>query len=117
MAGHNKWSKVKHIKGALNAKRGKIFSRLAKEIPLAAKAGGGDSGADARLRSAITAARAQNMPDEKLVFVLGAGVAVTDPHAAQQVLRLCEALEEGDDVQNVCSNFDMADELPAQASA
>ena len=62
MAGHSKWSKVKRFKGAIDAKRGKIFSKLSKEITLAAKTGGGDPSANPRLRSAILAARAQSMP-------------------------------------------------------
>jgi transcriptional/translational regulatory protein YebC/TACO1 len=59
MAGHNKWSKVKRLKGALDQKRGKLFSKLAKEITVAARAGGGDVSANPRLRSAVLAARAQ----------------------------------------------------------
>ena len=66
MAGHNKWSKVKRLKGALDAKRGKIFSRLAKEISVAARMGGSDPGSNARLRSAVLAARAQNMPNDNI---------------------------------------------------
>lgn len=66
MAGHNKWSKVKHIKAVVDAKRGKVFSKLAKEITLAAKAGGGNPDGNARLRSAITAARAQNVPNDNI---------------------------------------------------
>jgi YebC/PmpR family DNA-binding regulatory protein len=66
MAGHNKWSKVKRIKGAIDAKRGKLFSKLAKEIAVAAKLGGPDPDANARLRSAITAARTQNMPNDNI---------------------------------------------------
>ena len=66
MAGHNKWSKVKHIKGAADAKRGKIFSKLSKEISLAAKAGGGNPEMNARLRSAIASAKAQNMPNDTI---------------------------------------------------
>ncbi len=65
MAGHNKWSKVKHIKGAADAKRGKIFSKLSKEISIAAKAGGNPD-MNARLRSAILAAKAQNMPNDTI---------------------------------------------------
>ena len=57
MAGHSKWSKVKRFKGAIDAKRGKIFSKLSKEITLAAKTGGGDASANPRLRSAVLAAR------------------------------------------------------------
>jgi len=66
MAGHSKWSKVKRFKGALDAKRGKLFSKLSKEIAVAAKLGGGDLSANARLRSAVLAAREQNMPSENV---------------------------------------------------
>ncbi len=66
MAGHNKWSKVKRLKGALDQKRGKIFSKLAKEIAVAARSGGGDPAGNARLRTAILAARAQSMPNENI---------------------------------------------------
>jgi len=52
MAGYSKWSKVKHIKGVLNVKRGKLLSRLSKEITVAAKNGGGEASANPRLRSA-----------------------------------------------------------------
>src|SRR2546428_8430621 len=66
MAGHSKWSKVKRFKGAIDAKRGKIFSKLPKEIPIAAKPGGGDPNGNPRLRSAIQAARAQSMPNDNI---------------------------------------------------
>src|SRR5258706_3111307 len=66
MAGHSKWSKVKRFKGAIDAKRGKIFSKLSKEITLAAKTGGGDPSANPRLRSAIQAARTQSMPNDNI---------------------------------------------------
>jgi YebC/PmpR family DNA-binding regulatory protein len=66
MAGHSKWSKVKHIKGVVDVKRGKIFSKLSREIIVAAKAGGGDPKLNARLRTAIDAARAQNMPNDTI---------------------------------------------------
>src|ERR1700724_4193110 len=66
MAGHSKWSKVKRFKGAIDAKRGKIFSKLSKEITIAAKNGGGDPTANPRLRSAIQAARAQSMPNDNV---------------------------------------------------
>ena len=60
MAGHNKWSKVKHIKGAADAKRSKLFSKLAKEISVAARDGGGDPDLNARLRQAVS--NAKNKP-------------------------------------------------------
>ena len=62
MSGHNKWSKVKHIKGAADAKRSKLFSRLAKEITIAARDGGGDPDLNARLRQAVTNAKKQSLP-------------------------------------------------------
>src|SRR6266496_1112108 len=66
MSGHSKWSKVKRFKGAIDAKRGKIFSKLSKEITIAAKTGGGDPNGNPRLRSAIQAARAQSMPSDNI---------------------------------------------------
>ncbi|HCK99919.1 MAG TPA: YebC/PmpR family DNA-binding transcriptional regulator [Candidatus Marinimicrobia bacterium] len=62
MSGHSKWSTIKRKKGAQDAKRGKIFTKLIKEIQVAAKLGGGDENANPRLRSAIQAARVANMP-------------------------------------------------------
>lgn len=62
MSGHSKWSTIKRKKGALDAKRGKIFTKLIKEIQVGAKMGGGDENANPRLRSAIQAAKAANMP-------------------------------------------------------
>src|SRR6266516_4834840 len=211
MAGHSKWSKVKRFKGAIDAKRGKIFSKLSKEITIAAKAGGGDPSANPRLRSAIQAARAQSMPNhnveraikrgtgeeirriftqnngnlassgsvsymfhrkgqitvprssidedrlleialeagaeelttdedqyvittshdqlyavaealkkagvttdgQKFTFIPDTTIAVRDEAVARQVLRLCDALEEDDDVQNVYSNLEIPDEMLA----
>ena len=66
MAGHSKWSKVKRFKGAIDAKRGQIFSKLSKEISIAAKTGGGDPAGNPRLRSAIQAARDQSMPNDNV---------------------------------------------------
>jgi YebC/PmpR family DNA-binding regulatory protein len=66
MAGHSKWSKVKRFKGAIDQKRGALFSKLAKEITIAAKTGGGDPAANARLRSAIVSARGQSMPNDNI---------------------------------------------------
>ena len=73
MAGHNKWSKVKRLKGALDQKRGKLFSKLAKEISVAARSGGGDVGANPRLRSAVLAAKAQSMPGDNIVRAIQRG--------------------------------------------
>ena len=66
MSGHSKWATIKHKKGALDAKRGKIFTRLIKEISIAAKNGGGDPDTNPRLRGAIAAAKAENMPADNI---------------------------------------------------
>ncbi|RLB72030.1 MAG: YebC/PmpR family DNA-binding transcriptional regulator [Deltaproteobacteria bacterium] len=66
MSGHNKWSSIKHRKGAVDAKRGKIFTKLIKEITVAARQGGGDADANPRLRTAIAAAKAVNMPKDNI---------------------------------------------------
>lgn len=66
MSGHSKWSSIKHKKGAADAKRGKIFSRLIKEVTVAARLGGGDPDGNPRLRTAIAAAKAENMPKENI---------------------------------------------------
>jgi YebC/PmpR family DNA-binding regulatory protein len=66
MSGHSKWSTIKRKKGALDAKRGKIFSRLAKEISVSARIGGGDATMNPRLRTVLLAARAQNMPKDNI---------------------------------------------------
>ena len=65
MSGHSKWATIKHKKGALDAKRGKIFTRLIKEIAIAARAGGDPDG-NPRLRTAILAAKAENMPADNI---------------------------------------------------
>jgi YebC/PmpR family DNA-binding regulatory protein len=66
MSGHSKWATIKHKKGALDAKRGKIFTRLIKEISIAAKNGGGEPDTNPRLRGAILAAKAENMPQDNI---------------------------------------------------
>ncbi|NCO69801.1 MAG: YebC/PmpR family DNA-binding transcriptional regulator, partial [Acidobacteria bacterium] len=64
MSGHNKWSTIKHKKGKLDAKRGKIFTKLIREMQTAAREGGGDQGGNPRLRAAVLAAKASNMPND-----------------------------------------------------
>ncbi len=66
MSGHSKWSSIKHKKGATDAKRGKIFTRLIKEITVASRFGGGDPAANPRLRTAIQAAKSENMPKDNI---------------------------------------------------
>ncbi|MDR1279630.1 MAG: YebC/PmpR family DNA-binding transcriptional regulator [Opitutaceae bacterium] len=66
MAGHNKWSKVKRQKAVTDARKGKVFSRLSRDITLAAKAGGGDPESNARLRTLLAKAREANMPVDNI---------------------------------------------------
>ena len=66
MSGHSKWHTIKHKKGALDAKRGKTFTKLIKEITIAARSGGGDVNGNARLRKAVSDAKASNMPNDTI---------------------------------------------------
>lgn len=66
MSGHSKWHSIRHKKGATDAKRGKIFSRINKELMVAARMGGGDPSANPRLRQAIAAAKSENMPKDNI---------------------------------------------------
>lgn len=66
MSGHSKWSTIKHKKAAKDAKRGKLFTKLIKEITVAAKLGGGDINANPRLRTAVNAAKQQSMPNDNI---------------------------------------------------
>ncbi|MFZ1984757.1 MAG: YebC/PmpR family DNA-binding transcriptional regulator [Desulfatitalea sp.] len=66
MSGHSKWANIKHKKGAADARRGKIFTKLIKEITVAARAGSGDLNSNPRLRAAVLEARAENMPKDNI---------------------------------------------------
>jgi YebC/PmpR family DNA-binding regulatory protein len=66
MSGHSKWSSIKHKKAARDAKRGKVFTKLIKEITIAARLGGGDINANPRLRTAVLTAKAQSMPNDNI---------------------------------------------------
>ncbi|HOW68266.1 MAG TPA: YebC/PmpR family DNA-binding transcriptional regulator [Candidatus Paceibacterota bacterium] len=74
MAGHSKWAKVKHFKGAVDAKRGRIFSKLAREITIAAKLGGGDADMNPRLRMVLLKCRAANMPSDNIERAIKKGL-------------------------------------------
>src|SRR5512141_1590585 len=74
MAGHSKWAKVKHFKGAIDAKRGKIFSKLSKEITIASKIAGGDPNMNPRLRMVLFKCRAANMPNDNIERAIKKGV-------------------------------------------
>ena len=78
MSGHSKWSTIKRKKGALDAKRGKIFSKLIKEITVAARIGGGDEDANPRLRLALNKARTSNMPNANIERAVSKGTGEAD---------------------------------------
>ncbi len=82
MSGHNKWSKVKHTKGPLDAKRGKVFSKLIKEITVAAKMGGGDPDGNPRLRQAILEAKTSSMPKDNIERAIKKGTGELQDGAA-----------------------------------
>jgi len=84
MSGHNKWSSIKHKKGAADAKKGKIFTKLIKEITVAAKTGGGDPDSNARLRTAILAAKAENMPNDNITRAIKKGTGELEGAAAYE---------------------------------
>ena len=85
MAGHNKWSKVKHIKARVDVIKGKVFSKCAHEIALAARAGGGDPSANARLRTSIDNAKAVSMPKENIERAIKKGTGELGGTAIQEV--------------------------------
>ena len=86
MSGHSKWSTIKHKKGAADAKRGKLFTKLIKEITVAARMGGGEIEANPRLRHAITSARAQNMPKDTYERAIKKGTGDLDGVNYEEIL-------------------------------
>ncbi len=86
MSGHSKWSTIKHKKGAADAKRGKIFTKLIKEITVAARLGGGDIDANPRLRSAVTAAKSENMPKDNMERAIKKGTGELEGVNYEEVL-------------------------------
>ncbi len=85
MSGHNKWSSIKHKKGATDAKRGQLFTRIVKEIILAAKNGGGDAEMNPRLRTAILAAKGANMPRENIERAIKRGTGEIEGVAYEEI--------------------------------
>ena len=86
MAGHNKWSKIKRLKGALDVKRGKLFSRLSKEITVAARLGGGNPAFNPRLRTAIHTARSESMPNENIDRAIKKGTGELESVAVEELV-------------------------------
>jgi YebC/PmpR family DNA-binding regulatory protein len=86
MSGHSKWATIKHKKGALDAKRGKLFTKLIKEITVAARIGGGDLGGNARLRKAISDAKNQSMPGDTIQRAMKRGTGEIEGAAYEEVV-------------------------------
>jgi YebC/PmpR family DNA-binding regulatory protein len=86
MSGHSKWSTIKRKKGAADARRGKIFTKLIREIATAARTGGGDPDANPRLRLAIEKARAQNMPKDNIERAVNKGTGAGDAEVYEQAV-------------------------------
>lgn len=86
MSGHSKWATIKRKKGALDAKRGKLFTKLIKEITVAARMGGGDPGGNPRLRKAINDAKAQAMPNDTITRAIKRGTGEIEGAAYEEVL-------------------------------
>jgi YebC/PmpR family DNA-binding regulatory protein len=86
MSGHSKWSTIKRKKGAIDAKRGKVFSKLIKEITVAARQGGGDPDGNPRLRSAIATAKTENMPKDNISRAIAKGSGGVDGDVYEEIL-------------------------------
>jgi YebC/PmpR family DNA-binding regulatory protein len=86
MSGHSKWATIKHKKASLDAKRGKTFTRVIKEIMIAARHGGGDPDANPRLRTAVAAAKAASMPNDNIVRAVKRGTGELEGGQIEEVM-------------------------------
>ncbi len=86
MSGHSKWASIKHKKGANDAKRGKVFTKIIKEIMVAARQGGGDPDANARLRTALLKAKEANMPKDNIERAIKKGTGETDGVSYEEIV-------------------------------
>ena len=86
MAGHSKWSNIKHRKGAQDLKRSKVFTKLIKEITIAAKIGGGDIDSNPRLRKAVNDSKASNMPNDKIDRAIKKGTGILEGISYEEVV-------------------------------
>jgi len=106
MAGHSQFKNIMHRKGRQDAAKSKVFSKLAREITVAAKMGVPDPTMNPRLRLAIQNAKAESMPKDNI-----------HEDRAQSLMKLVATLEDDDDVQNVYANFEVDDATLARLSA
>ena len=85
MSGHSKWATIKHKKGALDAKRGKLFTKLIKELTVASRMGGGDQAGNPRLRKAISDAKGQSMPNDTIARAVKRGTGEIEGAAYEEI--------------------------------
>ncbi|HTN27527.1 MAG TPA: YebC/PmpR family DNA-binding transcriptional regulator [Burkholderiales bacterium] len=85
MAGHSRWANIQHRKGRQDAKRGKIFTKLIKEVSVAARLGGGDAGSNPRLRLALEKARAENLPSDNIQRAIQRGTGSLEGVAYEEI--------------------------------
>ena len=85
MSGHSRWSTIKHKKGAADAKRGRVWTKLIKEVTVAARMGGGDPNGNPRLRAAVTAAKAESMPNDNITRSIKRGTGELEGISYEQV--------------------------------
>jgi YebC/PmpR family DNA-binding regulatory protein len=85
MAGHSRWANIQHRKGRQDAKRGKIFTKLIKEVTVAARLGGGDAGSNPRLRLALEKARAENLPSDNIQRAIQRGTGSLEGAAYEEI--------------------------------
>src|SRR4030042_1914634 len=108
MSGHSKWSTIKRKKGAADAKRGKLFTKIIKEIMVAARFGGGDVNANPRLRSAVLAAKAENMPKDNIERAIKKGTSILDKSGVDEDQLIEVALDAGAlDVKDMGKDFEV----------
>src|SRR3954469_5505758 len=86
MAGHSKWANIKHKKGAADAKRGKVFTKIAREVAISARLSGGDPASNPRLRLAIQSARAVNMPSENIKRAIQKGTGELEGQQLEEMM-------------------------------
>src|SRR5436309_13067144 len=85
MSGHSKWASIKHKKGALEAKRGKVFTKIIREMSIAARLGGGEPGSNPRLRTAVEKAKSVNMPADNIKRAIQKGTSDLEGMAYEDI--------------------------------
>ena len=107
MAGHSKWANIQHRKGRQDEKRGRVWTRIIREIVVAARQGGGDPAMNPRLRLAIDKGKAANMPADTIKKNVDKATGALEGEDAQRMQKLLDVLEDLDDTQAVYHNAEL----------